>query len=126
MPCASYDPEANLPERSGPVKLIAFVRLSIEALAFLPTMAACAHVSRSNGAVEQSAASASVAQASPQGALSASSPPPTAPSSVPGEKSTMAKQYQKPSDDVLRARLSSLAYQVTQKEGTEPPFANEY
>jgi peptide methionine sulfoxide reductase msrA/msrB len=38
----------------------------------------------------------------------------------------MAKQYQKPSDDVLRARLSSLAYQVTQKEGTEPPFANEY
>jgi peptide methionine sulfoxide reductase msrA/msrB len=38
----------------------------------------------------------------------------------------MAKQYQKPSDDVLRARLSPLAYQVTQKEGTEPPFANEY
>lgn len=38
----------------------------------------------------------------------------------------MAKQYPKPSDDVLRARLSPLAYQVTQKEGTEPPFANEY
>jgi methionine-R-sulfoxide reductase len=38
----------------------------------------------------------------------------------------MSKHYDKPSDEVLRARLSPLAYQVTQHEGTEPPFANEY
>ncbi|HVW27569.1 MAG TPA: peptide-methionine (R)-S-oxide reductase MsrB [Polyangiaceae bacterium] len=38
----------------------------------------------------------------------------------------MAKDYEKPSDDVLRTKLSPLAYQVTQNEGTEPPFANEY
>lgn len=34
--------------------------------------------------------------------------------------------YRKPSDDVLRETLSPLQYKVTQKEGTEPPFANEY
>jgi peptide methionine sulfoxide reductase msrA/msrB len=38
----------------------------------------------------------------------------------------MAEKYEKPSDNALRARLSPLAYQVTQHEGTEPPFANEY
>jgi len=38
----------------------------------------------------------------------------------------MTKQYEKPSDDVLRKRLTPLAYEVTQHEGTEPPFANEY
>ena len=32
----------------------------------------------------------------------------------------------KPDDAELRARLSELQYQVTQREGTEPPFANEY
>src|SRR5579871_5803574 len=93
----------------------------------MPAVAACAHVSQSNGSVEQSATSASVAKASaPTGLPSASPPPSTASSSAPGEKKPMAKQYQKPSDDALRARLSPLAYQVTQKEGTEPPFANEY
>lgn len=105
------------------MKLTAFVRLSIEALAIAPALAACAHVPQSNGSVEQSATSASVPKASAAGVTSA---PVGAPSSSSGEKSTMAKQYQKPSDDVLRARLSPLAYQVTQKEGTEPPFANEY
>ncbi len=108
------------------MKLTAFVRLSIQALALSPAAAACAHVSQSNASIEQSATSASVAKASPPGVPSASSPPPAAPSSVPGEKSTMAKQYQKPSDSELRTRLSPLAYQVTQNEGTEPPFANEY
>jgi len=34
--------------------------------------------------------------------------------------------YQKPSDQELRERLSPLQYKVTQKEGTEPPFHNEY
>jgi peptide methionine sulfoxide reductase msrA/msrB len=38
----------------------------------------------------------------------------------------MSKHYEKPSDEALRQRLSPLAYEVTQHEGTEPPFANEY
>ena len=36
------------------------------------------------------------------------------------------KTYTKPSDDELRQKLSSMQYQVTQREGTEPPFQNEY
>ncbi|HVO17638.1 MAG TPA: peptide-methionine (R)-S-oxide reductase MsrB [Anaeromyxobacter sp.] len=34
--------------------------------------------------------------------------------------------YQKPSDEELRKRLSPDQYQVTQHEGTEPPFQNQY
>ena len=34
--------------------------------------------------------------------------------------------YRKPSDEELRSRLSDMQYKVTQKEGTEPPFNNEY
>jgi methionine-R-sulfoxide reductase len=36
------------------------------------------------------------------------------------------KKYVKPSDDEMRRKLSSMQYQVTQREGTEPPFDNEY
>ena len=32
----------------------------------------------------------------------------------------------KPDDAELRERLTPLQYDVTQREGTEPPFANEY
>lgn len=32
----------------------------------------------------------------------------------------------KPGDDVLRQTLTPLQYHVTQEEGTEPPFRNEY
>jgi methionine-R-sulfoxide reductase len=32
----------------------------------------------------------------------------------------------RPDDADLRARLTELQYQVTQREGTEPPFRNEY
>lgn len=35
-------------------------------------------------------------------------------------------KYTKPSDEELRKRLTSLQYEVTQKEGTEPAFHNEY
>lgn len=34
--------------------------------------------------------------------------------------------FKKPSDDELRKQLTSLQYQVTQHEGTEPPFGNAY
>jgi peptide methionine sulfoxide reductase msrA/msrB len=34
--------------------------------------------------------------------------------------------YTKPSDDVLAKQLTELQYRVTQKDGTEPPFQNEY
>jgi methionine-R-sulfoxide reductase len=36
------------------------------------------------------------------------------------------KTYTKPSDAELLQRLSSTQYQVTQHEGTEPPYQNEY
>jgi methionine-R-sulfoxide reductase len=36
------------------------------------------------------------------------------------------KEYVKPSDPELRKKLSSLQYEVTQHEGTEPPFSNAY
>jgi peptide methionine sulfoxide reductase msrA/msrB len=34
--------------------------------------------------------------------------------------------YTKPSDEVLRRKLTPLQYEVTQKQGTERPFQNEY
>lgn len=36
------------------------------------------------------------------------------------------KEYTKPSDEILREKLSKLQYQVTQKDATERPFDNEY
>ena len=33
------------------------------------------------------------------------------------------KDYKKPSNDELKKKLTTLQYDVTQKEGTEPPFA---
>lgn len=35
-------------------------------------------------------------------------------------------RYMKPSDEVLKKKLTPLQYTVTQREGTEPPFNNEY
>ena len=37
-----------------------------------------------------------------------------------------SSKYSKPSDDVIRKRLTDLQYSVTQKDDTEPPFKNEY
>ena len=34
--------------------------------------------------------------------------------------------FKKPDDATLRKKLTSLQYEITQKEGTEPPFQNEY
>lgn len=36
------------------------------------------------------------------------------------------ENYKQPSDEELRRRLSTLQYKVTQKEGTERPFDNEF
>jgi methionine-R-sulfoxide reductase len=36
------------------------------------------------------------------------------------------QHYSKPADDVLRQKLNAVQYEVTQEEGTEPPFKNEY
>jgi len=38
----------------------------------------------------------------------------------------MSQQYQKPSDSELKQKLTSIQYEVTQKDGTEPAFRNEY
>lgn len=38
----------------------------------------------------------------------------------------MSSTYVKPSETELKKRLTPLQYEVTQKEGTEPAFRNEY
>ncbi|MGH9365489.1 MAG: peptide-methionine (R)-S-oxide reductase, partial [Thermoanaerobaculia bacterium] len=47
-----------------------------------------------------------------------------------GQETAKAKgwtgSFQKPSDAELRQRLTPIQYEVTQKEGTERAFANEY
>ena len=43
-----------------------------------------------------------------------------------GIKTASDKAYKKPDDQTLRQRLTKMQYEVTQKEGTEPAFQNEY
>jgi peptide methionine sulfoxide reductase msrA/msrB len=40
--------------------------------------------------------------------------------------SSCDSRFEKPSDEVLRQRLTPLQYKVTQEEGTEPPYDNDY
>ncbi len=35
-------------------------------------------------------------------------------------------KYKRPADDEIKEKLNPIQYKVTQKEGTEPPFKNEY
>jgi peptide methionine sulfoxide reductase msrA/msrB len=42
------------------------------------------------------------------------------------EAANTPAQYVKPSDEELRTRLTPLQYKVTQKDGTEPAFRNEF
>ncbi len=44
----------------------------------------------------------------------------------PATKGWNAEEFHKPNDIELRHSLAPLQYQVTQQEGTEPPFHNEY
>ena len=47
-------------------------------------------------------------------------------SSKSNKGATMSDTATKPSDAELKKKLTSLQYEVTQREGTEPPFRNEY
>ena len=49
--------------------------------------------------------------------------PPAQPAAV---KGASMNNYTKPSDTELKKRLTPIQYDVTQNEGTEPPFRNEY
>ncbi|MCZ6688159.1 MAG: bifunctional methionine sulfoxide reductase B/A protein [Planctomycetota bacterium] len=46
--------------------------------------------------------------------------------SKPAEVNKMATTWEKPSQEELKGTLNKLQYKVTQKDGTEPPFNNEY
>jgi methionine-R-sulfoxide reductase len=48
----------------------------------------------------------------------------TARAAAPGKEPW--RMFEKPSDEELQAKLSPMQYQVTQHEGTEPPFRNEF
>lgn len=53
-------------------------------------------------------------------------PVPAAATEAPAKSSGPAKVYRRPDDSTLRATLTPEQYAVTQKNGTESPFKNEY
>ena len=48
------------------------------------------------------------------------------PAATPETKQMTDKRYSRPSEDELRQRLTPLQWKVTQEDGTERPFSNEY
>jgi peptide methionine sulfoxide reductase msrA/msrB len=42
------------------------------------------------------------------------------------DQPAVAGEFQRPSDDALRQRLTAMQFEVTRRDGTEPPFNNEY
>ena len=42
------------------------------------------------------------------------------------DKPAEEKKYERPTDEEIKKKLSTLQYKVTQNEGTEPPFKNDY
>ena len=57
---------------------------------------------------------------------SQSTPVAAAAASKPTVKGGRMSQFVKPSDAELKKKLTSIQYDVTQNDGTEPPFRNEY
>jgi len=48
------------------------------------------------------------------------------PSAAPAADKTIDSRYSRPAEAVLKEKLTPLQYKVTQKEGTEPPFKNDF
>jgi methionine-R-sulfoxide reductase len=84
------------------------------------TLAACVAAALGVAGCDRSAAAGTAA--TPESPASSASP--ASPAATEGKEPWM--DFAKPADDELRDQLSSLQYQVTQHEGTEPPFRNEY
>jgi len=56
----------------------------------------------------------------------AAPPAPSPPARGHAEEDRAMSGFQKPSEEELQKKLTSLQYEVTQEDGTEPPFRNEY
>lgn len=66
------------------------------------------------------------AWAAQQETLAGSHPTKETGSKMENKRVTDWKTFKKPDDATLKKMLTSIQYKVTQKEGTEPPFNNEY